>query len=58
MRKDSMALGEALLDSEFRFLNADRLNLEWDLSRDADRSPGFLGGGGGNWGLEVTLVAL
>lgn len=57
MRKDSIAVGVGL-ESAFLFLKADRLNLEWDLSREADRSPGFLGGGGGNWWLEVTLVAL
>lgn len=57
IRKESIALGVGL-ESTFLFLNADKLNLECDLSLEADRSPGFLGGGGGNWGLEVTLVAL
>jgi hypothetical protein len=57
MRRASMLLGVGL-ESLFLFLNADRLNLECDLSREADRSPGFLGGGGGNWVFEVALVAL
>jgi hypothetical protein len=62
IRSESMALGgvelSPILSPEFLFLNADRLNFEWDLSREAERSPGFLGGGGGNCTFEVTLVAL
>ena len=52
-----MLLGAGLW-SLFRFLNDDRLNLEANLSRDADRPGPFLGGGGGNSGFDVMLVAL
>ena len=56
-RSDSMAVGAGLW-SEFRLRKDDRLNLEWDLSRDMERSLPLRGGGGGNCGLDVMLVAL
>lgn len=57
---DSMALGPGLPSrSPFRCRNEDKLNFEDSLSRDAERPGPFLaGGGGGNWGFEVMLVAL
>lgn len=52
-----MALGAGLWSPPL-FLKAERLNFEWDLSRDADLSLAFRGGGGGKDGVDVTLVAL
>jgi hypothetical protein len=49
-----MLLGPGL--SAFLFLNEDKLNLELNLSREAERL--LVGGGGGNWGFEVAVVAL
>ena len=46
-RRDSIALGPGLLSAGL-LRNAERLNLECDLSREIERSPDFLGGGGGN----------
>ena len=57
MCNDSIAFGAGLC-SLFRFLNEERLNLEDSLSREADRPGPFREGGGGNCGLDVTLVAL
>lgn len=60
MCNDSMALGAGLCSrSLFLFLNDERLNFVDSLSRDAERPGPFLeGGGGGNCGFDVTLVAL
>jgi hypothetical protein len=53
-----MALCGAGLCSAFLFRKDERLNFEDSLSRDAERPGPFLGGGGGNCGFDVMLVAL
>jgi hypothetical protein len=55
--RDSIALG-AGLESLFRFLKEDRLNLVDSWPRDKDLSLPALTGGGAKWGFADGLVEL